>query len=327
MEANALLSSAAPQMLVSICVPAFNEEKNIGAILDALLHQKTKRILIHRIVVVSSGSTDDTNDITSQYEAMDPKISLIRQADRFGKASAINAFLKVVDDPVVVVESADTIPDSQTIERLCVPFLKDNNIGLTGGAPIPINDADTFLGYVVHTWWWFHRNIPRFGEIIAFRNLISKISPRTAVDEAFIQAKIIQMGFKAVHIDSAIVHNKGPETVADLIKQRRRIFNGHSRLFHEEGVKIDNMTKSSISLIWRYKVPSIKHHFWLLGGVLIEIFARLLGTYDAKVKKINPFVWDTAMSTKELALEEEDVIDDDSEERASNVESENDPLY
>ena len=22
-----------------------------------------------------------------------------------------------------------------------------------------------FLGFIIHTWWWFHRNIPRFGEI------------------------------------------------------------------------------------------------------------------------------------------------------------------
>ncbi len=315
---------------VSICVPAFNEAKNLGVILDALISQKTKRISIHKIVIVSSGSTDETESITRAYRKKDKRVVLIRQSVRAGKASAINAFLKITDDPVVVIESADTVPDSRTIELLCLPFLQHENIGMTGGAPIPVNNPNTFLGYVIHTWWWFHRNIPRFGEIVAYRNILQKISTRTAVDEAFIQAKIIQLGYKAVHIDKAIVHNKGPETVSDLIKQRRRIFNGHSRLFHEEGVKIDNMTKSSVGLLARYKVPSAKHFLWLVGGVLIEIFARLLGTFDAKVRKINPFVWDTATSTKELALAEDIVIDEEEEkeeERKLRVERANDPLY
>jgi len=26
---------------------------------------------------------------------------------------------------------------------------------MTGGAPIPVNDPHTFLGFIVHTWWWF----------------------------------------------------------------------------------------------------------------------------------------------------------------------------
>lgn len=292
------------KLSVSICVPAYNEEKNIGKILEALSNQVTTQININKIIVVSSGSTDATEAITEEFKKKDKRIRLIKQSERSGKASAINAFLKVVDDPVIVLESADTIPEKDAIEILCEPFIANPEIGLTGGAPIPVNDANTFTGYVVHTWWWFHRNIPRFGEIIAFRNILPEISPTTAVDEAYIQAKIVQQGLKAVHIDDAVVRNKGPETVNDLIKQRRRIFNGHSRLHKEEGVKIDNMTKSSFRLLWTYKMPSPKHLFWFLGGVLIEIYSRILGIYDAQIKDVNPFVWDTASTTKQLAYEE-----------------------
>lgn len=286
---------------ISICVPAYNEGKNISLILEALTSQVTDRVQINKIVVVSSGSTDSTEDLVTQFMRTDKRVFLIRQQKRAGKASAINAFLKIIDDPVVVIESADTIPNPDAIELLCQPFLDNPEIGMTGGAPIPVNDENTFTGYIVHTWWWFHRNIPRFGEIIAYRNLLPSISETTAVDEAFIQAKLIQLGYKAVHVDQAIVRNKGPETVKDLIKQRRRIFNGHSRLYHEEGVKIDNMTKSSLHLLSIYKPKSFKHFCWLIGGAGIEVYARLLGTYDAKVLNINPFMWDTAKSTKNVA--------------------------
>lgn len=287
---------------VSICVPAHNEGKNISYILEALIAQKTKDIYINKIVVVSSGSTDDTNKITREFVKRDKRVMLIPQKSRSGKASAINAFLKVVDDPVLVIESADTVPNPDAIELLCHPFLENEEIGLTGGAPMPVNDDNTFTGYLVHTWWWFHRNIPRFGEIIAYRNIFPEISKTTAVDEAYIQAKVIQSGLKAVHIDAAVVRNKGPENVSDLIKQRRRIFNGHSRLFQEEGVKIDNMTKSSLRLLFKYQPKSLLHSLWLVGGVFIEIYARILGAYDVHVRNYNPFVWDTATSTKNLAL-------------------------
>ena len=289
---------------VSICIPAYNEGKNIKTILNALRKQITKRIVINKIVVVSSGSTDDTESKVREFSDKYPNFYLIRQQERNGKASAINSFLQEVDDEIVVIESADTIPQSDTIEKLCRPFLRDKKIGMTGGAPIPVNDPNTFLGYIIHAWWWFHRNIPRFGEIIAFRNVIGKLSPTTAVDEAYIQAKLAQRNYKLVHIDEARVKNKGPETVSDLIKQRRRIFNGHSRLHTEEHIKIDNMTRSSFKLLlFTYKMYHIKHIFWFVGGILIEIYARILGYYDSNVKKINPYIWDTAKSTKNLKLQ------------------------
>lgn len=297
------------QLSVSICVPAYNEEKNIRQILTALLKQKVSQIHINKIVVISSGSTDRTNEIVQEMQKKSSKIMLITEKVRTGKAAAINKFLRIINDDVIVIESADTIPKSEAIEKLCRPFLHDKKIGMTGGAPIPVNDPNTFIGYIIHSWWWFHRNIPRFGEIIACKNILKSIPESSAVDEAFIQADLVKKGFKVIHVDEAQVHNKGPETVGDLIKQRRRIFNGHSRLYQEEKVKIDNMTKSSLKLLlFEFKIKSLKHLIWLIGGVLIEIYSRFLGFYDQYVYKINPNIWDTARTTKDLAIKVEEVV-------------------
>jgi cellulose synthase/poly-beta-1,6-N-acetylglucosamine synthase-like glycosyltransferase len=291
------------KLSISICIPAYNEEKNIRYILDALKKQTTKNIMINKIVVVSSGSTDNTQAIVAEYQKKHPSVYLIHEAKRKGKADAINSFLRFVDDPVVIIESADTIPDAHTVEILCRPFLTDKRIGMTGGAPIPVNDPHTFLGYIIHVWWWFHRHIPRFGEIIAYRNVLKKISPTTAVDEAYIQAKLLQKGYKIMHIDEATVKNKGPETIKDLIKQRRRIFNGHARLHLEEKIKINNMTKSSIRLLlFNFKFYNLKQLLWFLGGMIIELYAQLLGRCDMLFAKVNPYIWDTAETTKELTL-------------------------
>ncbi len=299
------------KLSVSICIPAYNEGKNIRKLLDALHMQITDKININKIVVVSSGSTDETENIVEEYCHKYPNFHLIRESKRAGKACAINAFLKTVDDEVVVIESADTVPTPETIEKLCEPFLKDKKIGMTGGAPVPTNDPNTFLGFIIHSWWWFHRNIPRFGEIIAYKNILPQIRGTTAVDEAYIQAKMVQLGYKIVHIDDAVVTNKGAETIKDLIKQRRRVMNGHARLYKNEGVKIDNMTKSSINLLlFKFKLRNLKELFWLIGGICIEIYARLLGAYDFYISNKNPFVWDIATSTKEFAVEEAIVEED-----------------
>lgn len=288
---------------VAICLTAYNEEKNIGNLLKSLLRQKTHIINIKHIVVVSSASTDRTDDIVREYAQKDPRIKLIQEAERKGKASAINTFLKKYKEPIVVVQSTDTVCHPNCIEYLCRPMVADHQIGMTGGAPVPTNDPHTFLGYVVHTWWWFHRNIPRFGEIIAFRNILPEISAQTAVDEAWIQAKFVQMEYKVVHIDDAVVYNKGSDTVADIIKQRRRIYNGHSRLQKEEGVKISHMTKSMIYLLlFKYKLGTFRHFMWLCGGICIEVIAQILGRWDKYMHKKNPVVWDIATSTKNLSL-------------------------
>lgn len=307
---------------VSVCIPAYNEEKNIAKLLRALIRQKTTQIDIRSIVVVSSGSTDRTDAIVDEWSKKDQRVKLLKESRRTGKAAAINLFLKTVKEPVVVVESADTIPAPDAIEQLCAPFITDESIGMTGGAPIPVNDPDTFMGYIVHAWWWFHRNIPRFGEIIAFRNIIPSVAANTAVDEAYIQAKMVQQGYQVVHIDTAVVYNKGPENVRDLVKQRRRIFNGHARLYHDENIRVTNMTKSSLFLLlFKYEIKSIKHLFWLIAGMAIEIWSRILGAWDTHVLKLNPFAWDTALSTKDLALAEEEAVENPLRSEISGYES------
>src|SRR5438105_14246817 len=94
---------------ISICIPAYNEQGNIENTLNALLKQQTKNIMINKIVVVSSGSTDNTDNIVGEYEKNYSNIMLITQPQRKGKAEAINAFLQTCADEVIIIESADTV--------------------------------------------------------------------------------------------------------------------------------------------------------------------------------------------------------------------------
>ena len=64
---------------VSVGVMAYNEERNIGKLLEALTSQLVSNDVISEIIVVSSGSTDRTDEIVSEWCERDERIALIRQ--------------------------------------------------------------------------------------------------------------------------------------------------------------------------------------------------------------------------------------------------------
>ena len=66
--------------------------------------------------MVSSGSTDATDDIVREYGSKDPRMRFLRQEKREGKNSAVNAFMAIAEGGILVMVNAD------------------NNLG-DGGAP------------------------------------------------------------------------------------------------------------------------------------------------------------------------------------------------
>ena len=73
---------------------AYNEEKNIGRLLQTLLDQKLEEVQISNIFVISSGCTDKTEEIVKEFSQKDERIKLLTQEKREGKPSAINFFIK-----------------------------------------------------------------------------------------------------------------------------------------------------------------------------------------------------------------------------------------
>lgn len=291
-------------MSISIGICCFNEEKNIGQLLDALLAQKTTRP-VREIIVVSSGSTDHTDGIVEgRFSGTTPPITLLRQKRREGKASAINLFLKHMNGDIAVLESGDTIPARNTIEHLTEPFL-DPKVGMTGAHPIPVNDPGTFMGYTIHLLWELHHRLalkkPKLGELVAFRrDLIDEIPVDTAVDEAFIEALLQERGYDLKYVPAALVYNRGPENVSDFLRQRRRIFAGHLHLLQTRGYAPSSMQMSIIRLLFEDFRITPKNLLWTAGAMTLELLGRLLGSYDFFIRKERHHIWHVATTTKEV---------------------------
>jgi len=292
------------ELYCSIGVMAYNEEKNISNIIDSLINQKLHRVKIDEIIVVSSGSTDKTNEIVMDYCKKYDKILLFIEDKRKGKSSAINFFLKKAKSDLMVVISADTIPDHSAIEELLIPFYNDT-VGMTGGRPVPVNKEDNFIGYAVNLLWKLHHEMamrkPKLGEMIAFRKLFDAIPHESAVDEASIEALVAKHGFSCAYVPNAIVQNKGPETIRDFIKQRKRIAIGHEWLKkNHDYIVASSDTSLLFEVFFKECFTNNKDIFKIIAVSLLELYSRFLGFIDFYLKKNNPYIWEMIPSTKKL---------------------------
>jgi poly-beta-1,6-N-acetyl-D-glucosamine synthase len=288
----------------SLGVFAYNEAGNIIHLLDALCNQKLERVEIVEIIVVSSASKDGTDELVADYALKSPHIRLIRQPKREGKSSAINLFLKEAVSDILVVISGDVIPAEDTIEKLVSSF-SDPRIGATGGRPVPVNDPKTFMGYAVHLLWRLHHRMalisPKLGEMIAFRKLMDAIPADSAVDEASIEAIVREHRLRLRYIPEAIIHNKGPLNLKDFVKQRRRIQNGHLWLIRKQHYKVISQQGGTLSRILLSEVLEFPLSAPKVAVVMaLEIYCRMLGSYDFYIKGRNPFAWEISQSTKKL---------------------------
>ena len=289
----------------SLGIFCYNEEKNIKQLLKAATNQDLQNVSIEEIIVVSSNSTDKTDEIVREFASENSKITLIIQPERKGKSSAINLFLKKAIGDVLVIESGDTIPAKNTIEKMVSPF-SDKNIGMTGGRPKPVNSPKSFIGFAVCMLWRLHHKMalvsPKLGEMVAFRNLVKEIPEHSPVDEASIEAIIRNHKLKKRYIPDAIVHNKGPENISDFLKQRRRIYCGHLWLQENQEYKVISQNSGLIiNLTLKEFSFNLIKNAKIIFTIFLEVLGRFLGWYDYKILKKIPYKWEIACSTKDLS--------------------------
>jgi biofilm PGA synthesis N-glycosyltransferase PgaC len=288
----------------SVGITAHNEEANIGKLLAAMLAQELHQVEITEIIVVASGCTDRTVEIVQEYAARDPRIRLIVQPRREGKTSAINQFLRHAREDICVLESGDTLPRHDSIENL-VKLFADPTIGMTGAQKIPVNVPEHVIGYMSHLRLRLEHQlcleIPRLGELIAFRKVFDQLPPDVAMDEAFVEALVIRRGLQVRYAPDAVVYNMGPETLSEFIMQRRRNYAGHLHLVHKYGYRVSSLdTKRVLRIAAEELGKALRLIFTLFSLAMIEALARLLGAYDYYIKGDKHVVWDIAWSTKRV---------------------------
>jgi biofilm PGA synthesis N-glycosyltransferase PgaC len=292
-----------PQPLTcSIGIMGYNEEANIGSLLESILLQRTAVVAITEIIVIASGCTDGTEAIVKSFATRDPRIRLLVQVRREGKASAINYFLSEAKEKILLVSSADILPAPDTIEQLVAPFV-DPELAMTTCRPTPVNDKNRFMGFAAHMLWDLHHQINlidfKAGELIAFRKVFVKIPHRTAVDEASIESVIRGQGYSVRYVGTAATYNKGPDTIRDFLRQRRRIFAGHLALRDGVGYRVGTLSgMRMLPILLRQLDWKPRAFIWTWAVVALEVCGRMLGRLD-HMRRRDHSIWDIAKTTKQ----------------------------
>lgn len=100
--------------MLSIIIPAYNEEKNIP-----LLYSQIKKSVKQKyeIIFIDDGSTDNTFRVLNKLHQKDKSVKVIQFRKNFGKTPSLMAGFKLAKGDIVITMDADLQDDPQNIQR------------------------------------------------------------------------------------------------------------------------------------------------------------------------------------------------------------------
>ena len=106
--------------VLSVMVPAFNEERTIATILERVL----ERPEVGEVIVVDDGSTDGTWRVVEGVAARDPRVRAFRQTQNLGKGAALRRAIGEIRMPFALVQDADLEYDPRDYPTLLHPLIE-----------------------------------------------------------------------------------------------------------------------------------------------------------------------------------------------------------
>lgn len=121
---------------VSVLIPARDEEKNIAAALESVLHAEGVEL---EVIVLDDHSSDGTGDVVRSVAARDPRVRLVAGAPLpagwCGKNFACHQLAAAARHPLLVFMDADVrVSRAEALARLA-EFLAESGAALVSGVP------------------------------------------------------------------------------------------------------------------------------------------------------------------------------------------------
>jgi cellulose synthase/poly-beta-1,6-N-acetylglucosamine synthase-like glycosyltransferase len=252
--------------LLSIIIPAYNEERTLSRTLDSLAEADYPN---KEIIVVDDGSTDSTFSEASQYrEKLGANVlySVIKKPENAGKSSAINHGLLFAKGDYVVTVDADSIITRDAL-KMIVKYFQNPSVAGVGGNVKVFNRVSLLtncqaLEYLVGINLW-RRAFDIFGVVMVVPGALGAFNKKvlqqagnydkdTLTEDFDITIKALKCGKVVQASSSALAYTEAPANLSDFYKQRVRWYRGNMQTLVKHK---DIATNSRFGMLRNYGYP------------------------------------------------------------------------
>jgi glycosyltransferase involved in cell wall biosynthesis len=119
--------SNVPAPMLSVVIPAYNEERRLGATLTAILGYLSRQSHTFEVIVSDDGSTDSTVAIVEDFARSHPALRVLRNEHR-GKGYAVRAGIQNAVGEIVLFSDADLSTPIEELDRFLPLFESGNEV-------------------------------------------------------------------------------------------------------------------------------------------------------------------------------------------------------
>ena len=218
---------------VALMIAAYNEERSIAKKIEnslSLDYPKDK----FKIIVVSDGSTDRTDDVVKSYA--DRGVELIRVEGRVGKTEARNVAVRSVKEEIIIFSDATTKYKTDIVRKLVRNFA-DKTVGMVTGHLIYQDGDDTQMGLGQKLYWQYESLIKKsqtemgtltgsVGCVTAFRTSLYTPLPDNIIEDFTGPLMMVMKGYRVVYEEEAICFEETTTKSSKEWSMRVRVIRG-----------------------------------------------------------------------------------------------------
>jgi glycosyltransferase involved in cell wall biosynthesis len=145
LEKNQNLGNITPPNILSVVMPAFNEEKTIAEVIRRVLNIP----YLFELIVVDDCSTDQTGKIVKELAEQNSKIQYVCQKQNGGKTAALKTGFALTTGEIVIVQDADLELNPEEIENVIEPII-DGRASICYGSRFLVKGAHPALYFRHH---------------------------------------------------------------------------------------------------------------------------------------------------------------------------------
>jgi cellulose synthase/poly-beta-1,6-N-acetylglucosamine synthase-like glycosyltransferase len=303
-----------PEITVVIC--AYNAENTIIDRLENIIAQNYPITKIN-IIVVSDGSTDNTNALIQSFNC--EQLQHIIFNSNQGKAIALNQAMAQVTTPLVVFTDVRQTFESNALATLVKPF-NDPNVGAVSGELIIRSKTLTLQEPEKEGLYWKYEKFIRrcesknnsmvgvTGAIYALRShLFVTMNRGTILDDMHIPLCAMKKGFRIVLAEKAFANDVESTTLAEEYWRKVRTLAGNYQLIMLQPWLINPCNNPLFFEFFSHKIVRLLIPFCLLTILLLSanmdgIFYQSLFVLQIALYLLAYIGWKFYGSTQHLPL-------------------------